>query len=189
MNDDPADPELTRFLADLGNEGLDQALLVPLMAELAVIARATLRSQRQGHTLQPTALVNEAFMKLASRAGSPWVDRKHFFATAARVMRQVLVDHERARRRDKRGGHGVGVTLYSNMGGTVEGPEVDLLDLDEAIADLEQIDERRARVVVLRYFGGLEVDEVAEVMGVSKTTVERDWRAARAWLWRRLSPE
>ncbi len=188
VDDDPADPELTRFLADLGSEGVDEAMLVALMAELGVIARATLRSQRQGHTLQPTALVNEAYMKLAARAGSPWVDRKHFFATASRAMRQVLVDHERARRREKRGGDGVGVTLYTDMGGAVEGPEVDLLDLDQAIAELEEVDERRARVVVLRYFGGLEVDEVAEVMGVSKTTVERDWRAARAWLWRRLTP-
>lgn len=188
MESEPREPELTRFLADLGGEGVDESVLVSLMAELGVIARATLRSQREGHTLQPTALVNEAYLKLSARAGLPWTDRKHFFATAARAMRQVLVDHERTRRREKRGGGRQGVTLHADMGITA-GPEVDLLDLDAAIAELEALDERRARVVVLRYFGGLDVDEVADVMGVSKTTVERDWRAARAWLWQRLSVE
>jgi RNA polymerase sigma factor (TIGR02999 family) len=190
MTPDPDLPELTRFLSDLGRAGAerDAELLPQLLAELSVIARATLRSQRQGHTLQPTALVNEAYMKLASGEGAHWKDRKHFFATAALAMRQVLVDHERARRREKRGGAGQAVTLHTHMGGEALGPEVDLLDLDEAIAELEALDERRARVVVLRYFGGLEVEEVAEVMQVSRTTVERDWRAARAWLWQRLNP-
>ena len=183
-------PALTRYLAAIGRDPTVDATCMPvLLAELGVIARSALRTQRQGHTLQPTALVHEAWLKLVGGEGASFRDRSHFFATAALAMRQVLVDHARARRSEKRGGRHQAVTLHTHLGGATAPPEVDLLDLDQAVSELEELDERRARVVVLRYFGGLEVDEVAEVMGVSKTTVERDWRAARAWLWQRLRPE
>ena len=186
----PDPTELFSALEGASPEELER--LVPvLMAELRSIARAQLRSQRAGHTLQPTALVNEAYLKLVGSAGS-WNDRTHFFATAARAMRQVLCDHERGRRREKRGGSGQAVTLHPELRELVssaEAHEVDLLDLDSALEELEQLDERQARVVELRYFAGLEVDETAEALGVSKTTVERDWRAARAWVGRRLESD
>jgi RNA polymerase sigma-70 factor (ECF subfamily) len=189
--DEPeAEPDLTRLLRALGRgeAGALDRLTPLLLAQLTALARARLRSQRPDHTLQPTALVNEAYLKLfGSEQG--FRDRAHFFAAASQVMRQVLVDHERARRRDKRGGAGLRQDLHTALLSSDSGPapvEVDLLDLDQALSDLGELDARQARVVELRYFGGLEVEEVAEVLGVSRSTVERDWRAARSWLWRRL---
>lgn len=184
----PPHPELTRFLFALGRgePGAAAELMPELMEELALIARAHMRSQRADHTLQPTALVNEVWLKLLGSGETSWNDRAQFFATAARAMRQVLVDHERARRRDKRGGGERPVSLHTGFVDAERPSGLDVLDFDAALTELEALDERHARVVDLRYFGGLEVEEVAEVLGVSKTTVERDWRAARAWLWRRL---
>lgn len=183
-------PDVTLLLSALarGETKAAEDLLPLLLVELGQLARVQLRSQRAGHTLQPTALVNEAWLKLVGASGS-FSDRAHFFATAARAMRQVLVDHERARRTDKRGGDAQRLTLQADLAsgtGAPEVHEVDILDLDVALEELSALDERQARVVDLRYFAGLEMEEVAEALGVSKTTVERDWRAARAWLWRRL---
>jgi RNA polymerase sigma factor (TIGR02999 family) len=154
--------------------------------ELHRIAVAYLRGERPGHTLQPTALVHEAFLKLLDQSRVEWRGRAHFLAVAAQAMRRVLVDHARRRRAQKRG---AGVLLLSvdDMDLPGERRDVALDDLDAALTDLARLDQRPARVVELRFFGGLSIEETAEVLGVSPATVKRDWTAARAWLYRELA--
>jgi RNA polymerase sigma factor (TIGR02999 family) len=178
--------ELTAFLSDLARGGADgdATRLRHLLGELRVIAAAQLRGQRAGHTLQPTALVNQAYLKLFDGAERAWKDRGHFFTMAAQAMRQILVDHARARMRKKRGGGKPMRTLIDVADAGADDAEV--LDVHEALGDLAAWDARKARVVELRYFGGLEVPQVAEALGLSLSTVEREWRAARAWLAVRL---
>jgi RNA polymerase sigma factor (TIGR02999 family) len=159
--------------------------LMPLVyAQLRAIARRQLAGDRVGHTFMPTDLVHEAYLKLSDGAPPESNDRVHFFAIAARSMRQVLVDHERHRRADKRDG-GERITLSS-----VDPPDprqnLDLLALDQALHALEEIDERKARVIELRAFGGLDFDEIATVLDISRATLARDFRTARAWLYRAL---
>lgn len=165
---------------------LDQML--PLVyAELRGIAAAQMRRERGPSTLQPTALVHEAFLKLVDSSQVDWRDRAHFLAMAARAMRQVLVDRARAREADKRDG-GERVTLSS-----VDPPDprntVDLLALDQALAQLEALDPRKARVIELRVFAGLDFADIGELLEVSRATLDRDFRAARAWLYRALSDD
>lgn len=170
-----------------GDEDAGQTLLPVVADELRSIAAGLLRRERPDHTLQPTALVNEAWIRLFHHEGDAEPrDRKHFFALAAKVMRQVLVDHARRRKRDKRGGGEPQQPLDEALT-AVEVEGVDVLDLDAALVELATLDGRQARVVEMRFFGGLESQEVAEVLGVSLSTVERDWRAARAWLYQRLT--
>jgi RNA polymerase sigma factor (TIGR02999 family) len=185
-NPDAPTPELTSFLAALagGEGGGDVTRLEHVLKELRVIAASQMRRQGPGHTLQPTALVNAAYLKLFRCAPGAWKDRGHFYTVAAKAMRQVLVDHARARMRAKRGGGRRAGTLIDAPGG--QQADAELLDVDEALSALAAFDEAKARVVELRYFGGFEVAEVAEMMGTSKSTVEREWRAARAWLAMRL---
>jgi len=181
------DGEITRLLARLRG-GDDDALdrLMPIVyAELRAIARGLLRGERQDHTLEPTALVHEAYVRLVGD-GTPLSDRRHFFAIAARAMRRVLIEHARARRRKKRGGDAARVPLTENLAGPTAGDPIDLLALDEAMTRLEAQDPRKARVVELIYFAGLNATEAAEVLGVTRRTVERDWQYARAWLLREL---
>jgi RNA polymerase sigma factor (TIGR02999 family) len=182
-------PELTVALRDLGAGRTEAAeiLLPAVVAELRSIARGVLASRSASHTLQPTALVNEAFLKLfGTQALSQVHDRAHFFALAARAMRQILTDHARARRAAKRqGGAREERTLGDVLGIGTPGTD-DLLEVDEALSQLARVDERQARVVELRFFAGLEVGEVAAAMGISASTVEREWRSARAWLGRRI---
>lgn len=159
--------------------------LMPLVyAQLRGIARRQLAGERDGHTLVPTDLVHEAYLKLSAGTPPDSVDRLHFFAIAARAMRQVLVDHERHRRAAKRDG-GERITLSS-----VDPPDprqsLDLLALDQALNALEQVDARKARVIELRVFAGLDFDEVARVMDISRATLARDFRSARAWLYHAL---
>jgi len=183
-----ADGEVTRLLAEL-RAGDDQALerLLPIVyAELRTVAANLLRGERVGHTLQPTALVHEAYVRLLGEKAPP-LDRQHFFAVAARAMRRVLIDHARARGRQKRGGGAVPVTLHDDVAAAVESDPIDLLALDEAMQKLESADPRRVRVVELMYFGGLSASETAEVVGVTRRTVERDWQYARAWLLREMT--
>lgn len=184
---DPDQHELTRFLNDLvrGKADAAETLMPFVYAELRGIAESHLRGQAPRHTLQPTALVHEAFLKLFDPDGVGWNDRTHFFALAAKAMRQVLVDHARRRQRLKRGGGGLSLTLDEHVAGQA-GPGLDLLDLNAALEELSTLHERQGRIVELRYFGGLEVQEVAEVLAVSASTVEREWRTARAWLGVRL---
>ena len=153
------------------------------------LARAYLGRERPGHTLQPTALVNEAYIKLVDQTQVDWQGRTHFFAVGARVMRNLLIDHARGRGRAKRGGAWHRVTLAESLTPFTRGElDVDqLLALNEALERLAELDERQGRVVELRFFGGLTVPEVATVLGVSTRTVEGDWTHARAWLRRELS--
>lgn len=182
--------ELTRFLNELTTGRTDRALtLMPYVYDqLRIIAHSHMRRPRGDTTLQPTELVHEAYLKLFDPEHVSWNDRKHFFALASKAMRQLMVDHARSRNRQKRGGGREELTLDEAF---VAGGEMpfDLIDLDDALEALFALDERQGRIVELRYFGGLEVDQVAEVLSVSSSTVERDWRAARAWLGVRLSPE
>lgn len=151
--------------------------------ELKLVARKQLRAQPAGHTLQPTALVNEAWLRLGQRQAS-YNGRTHFFAAAAKAMRHVLVDHARAKRAEKRGGALERVTLLDTDG--ADGPALDVLDLDEALRRMAEDDERRARVVELKFFTGLTIPEIAEALGVSHMTITNDWRRARARLSREL---
>jgi RNA polymerase sigma factor (TIGR02999 family) len=160
-------------------------LLPQVYAELHRVAAAQMRREHGAATLQPTALVHEAYLKLVDAREVDWQDRAHFFATAARSMRQVLVEHARARGAAKRDG-GERVTLSS-----IDPPDprntVDLLALDQALAQLEALDARKARVIELRVFAGLEFAEIGELLELSRATLDRDFRAARAWLYRALS--
>ncbi len=157
--------------------------------ELRSLARRYMRSERREHTLQPTALVHEAYLRLVDRPRVDWRGRTHFFAVGARVMRHLLIDHARGRGRKKRGGGRYRVTLtdWRAAGGEAGLDPGELLDLDAALEKLARVDEREARVVELRFFAGLTVAEVAHALGVSKRTVEQDWTHARAWLRRELA--
>jgi len=153
--------------------------------ELRQLARRYLSRERPNHTLQPTALVHEAWFRLSGRGAGPWRDESHFFATAALAMRRILIDHARRRQADKRGGGRAIAGLDMEKLGVAVGDDY-LLALDEALVRLAKFDERQAKVVELRFFAGLTVPEVAEVLGWSRATVERDWRVARAWLDREI---
>lgn len=183
--------ELTRLLHEWA-QGDAQALprlIDAVYPELHRIAARHLRGERQGHTLQPTALVSEAYLRLVKQpAGKQWQDRTHFFAVAARVVRAVLVDHARARLATKRGSGAISVEL-SDAVAPVSAPPVDLIDLNSALAALEQIDPQQSRIVELRYFGGLSIDETAEVLAVSASAVDRDWLVAKTWIRRHMNGE
>ena len=162
--------------------------LMPLMYdELHRQAKRFLRRERPDHTLQATALLNEAYLKLVDQRNTNWESRTHFFAIAAQAMRRILLDHARAKHREKRG-HGEGnlsLTAAGNVG--TEEPVVDLIALDEALSRLAAKDEQMSRLVELRYFGGLTLDETAAAMGISAATASREWNTARAWLHRELT--
>jgi RNA polymerase sigma factor (TIGR02999 family) len=161
--------------------------LVPLVeSELRRLAGAYMARERPGHTLQPTALVNEAFLRLVDAQGVRWHGRAHFFGIAARLMRRVLVDHARARGFQKRGGGAQAVPLETTIL-VSRAPDIDLLDLDRALDALAEVDERKARVVEMRFFGGMTVEETAGAMAVSIDTVKRDWRLAKLWLLKALT--
>lgn len=177
------DGDITQLLQRVSSnrgEGLDQ-LLEAVYAELRRQAARYLRRERNNHTLQPTALVNEAFMKLVDQRNVQWQNRAHFFGIAAQAMRRIVIDHARARQRVKRGGVQQPVTLDEAMIAG-EPRSIDVLALDEALTRLARLDERQARIVELRYFAGLSVEETAEVTGLSPATVKREWAMARAWL-------
>jgi RNA polymerase sigma factor (TIGR02999 family) len=179
--------EITRLLVAWG-EGDRSALeaLAPLVqAELRRLAHRYVRRERPGHTLQTSALVNEAYVRLIDWKNVRWQNRAHFFGVAAQLMRRILVDFARDRRRLKRGGGALQVSLGEAEPVAVDRAE-DLVALDEALGALTAVDPRKARVVELRFFGGLSVEETAEVLAVSAETVMRDWRLAKVWLLREL---
>lgn len=158
---------------------------MPLVeAELRRLARAYMRRERRDHTLQTTALMNEAFIKMLAARDVAWNDRAHFVGIAARLMRRVLVDHARARGYRKRGGGAWKVTMVDVAADAGEASAVDLIALDRALEHLAAVDERKCRVVELRYFGGLSVEEIADVLHLSTDTIKRDWRLAKLWLLR-----
>lgn len=186
MADDAPRAEVTRLLARLGDDGTATEELLPIVYdELRSIAERCLRGERAGHTLQPTALVHEAFLKLVAQDDASFRNRPQFLGVCAQAMRRILVDAARARRARKRGGDWERVTLSAVP--DRDGDAVDLLALDDALAELLRLSERQGRVVELRYFGGLTIPEAAATLGVSESTVEAEWRVARAWLGARLN--
>ncbi len=181
--------DVTRLLqawSDGDPAALDELLPV-VYRELHHQAERFMRNQSPGHTLQATALVNEAYLRLAGREPIEWKSRAHFFGVAAKAMRSILVDHARARLASKRGGGVAQVTLAdADRSG---GEPVEVLELDETLKRLAELDPRKASLVELRWFGGLSIEEAAEVLSVSTATAKREWRTARAWLRRELSPD
>ena len=184
----PAPDGITELLIDWGQG--DQAALDKLMPlvydELRRLANNYLRREAAGHTLQPTALVNEAYLKLIGQRSPNWQNRAHFFAISAKLMRRILVDHARQRQAAKRGGSEQERLSITSAETILKQPAVDLLALNEALDDLAQMDPQQGRIVELKFFAGLSIEETAEVLGISHATVERDWKMARAWLRRQL---
>ncbi len=184
-------PESSRHVTELllawsgGDDSALERLMPAVHAELRRLARREMRRERPGHTLQTTALVNEAYLRLVDMAGMAWNDRVHFFAVSARLMRRILVDHARSRLYQKRGG-GATVVPFDEGLTVAADPGVDLVALDDALAALATLDPRKSQVVELRFFGGLSVDETATALHVSTGTVMRDWRLAKAWLLKQL---
>jgi RNA polymerase sigma factor (TIGR02999 family) len=183
----PSPKEVTRLLVDWGNG--DQAALdelIPLVYdELRRLAGRYMRRESQGHTLQTSALVNEAYLRLIDQRSVQWQNRAHFFGVAAQLMRRILVDHARSRSRAKRGGRAQMVSLAEQAVMSEEVAEV--IALNAALNDLEEFDPRKSRIVEMKFFGGLTNEEVAEVLKVTSRTVEREWRKAKAWLNRAIS--
>jgi len=183
----PSPKEVTRLLVDWGNG--DQAALdelIPLVYdELRRLAGRYMRRESEGHTLQTSALVNEAYLRLVDQQNVKWQNRAHFFAVTAQVMRHILVDHARRRQYAKHGGEAQRVSLAEAELMSEERAR-ELVALDEALDELAELDLRKSRVVALRYFGGLGLEETADALEISVMTVRRDWRAAKAWLYRRM---
>lgn len=183
----PNQEEITGLLISWGNgdqEALDR--LMPLVTtELRRLARRYLERESAGHTLQPTALVNELYLRLVDRRRVSWQNRAHFFGFAAQTMRRILVDHVRSQRAQKRGAGARKVALDEAVSFTPE-PDVDLIALDEALITLAAMDPRQSRIIELRFFAGLTLEETAEVLDISEATVSRDWASAKAWLYREL---
>jgi RNA polymerase sigma-70 factor, ECF subfamily len=172
----------------VGDETAVNKLLPVVYEELRRLAKRHLAGQRPGHTLQTTDLVNEAYLKLVNLQETGWKDRIHFFAVASRAMRSVLVDYARRRGYMKRGGNPVRVSL-SEVAQSSEQKSAEIIAVDEALSQLALLDPRKSQIVELRYFGGLSVDESAELIGLSPRTVKREWRWAKAWLYRTLGEE
>jgi RNA polymerase sigma factor (TIGR02999 family) len=182
-------PNITQLLREWGDgkpEAMDQ--LLPLIySELHKQAAAYMRRERPSHTLQTTALVNEAYMKLVDQRQVEWKNRGHFFAIAAQAMRRILVDHAKNRNREKRGGPGTDVPLEDALLAAADDTNVDIVALDEALSRLAEFDPQQERIVELRYFAGLSLDETAAALNISRATAARDWAVAKAWLHRELT--
>lgn len=178
--------DVTRLLLEwrAGDQRALDELLPRVERALHQIAARQMRGERPGHTLQATVLVNEAYLKLVDASVS-WQNRAHLLAVAARIMRNILVDHAKARRRDKRGGGDVRVTLHEANVASAD-PEPDILDVEDALGRLGAFDERKAKVVEMSFYGGMTYDEIAEAIGISPATVDRELRMAKAWLYRDL---
>jgi RNA polymerase sigma-70 factor (ECF subfamily) len=189
----PEDPgpkpgEVTQLLFawNAGDSSAVERLMPLVYTELRGIADRQFRRERVGHTLQPTAVVHEAYFRLVDQTRVTWKNRGHFFAIAAQAMRRILIDHARARAAEKRGGREERVTLDVGIASPEPADDVDLLALDEALVRLKELDEPQARIVELRFFGGLSIEETAEVLETSASSVKREFRSARAWLFHEL---
>jgi len=184
----PPDPDITALLEAVsrGDAGAADQLAGRVYAELHHIAVRAMQRESTGHTLQPTELVDEAFLRLVGQRSMAWQNRSQFYALAAQTIRRILIDHARHRRRIKRD-HGLRITLDESLGDE-SGDSLDLIALDDALQQLDTLAPRQAKVVELRFFGGLEVTETAEVLGISPATVKRDWTFARAFLLQSLDP-
>jgi RNA polymerase sigma factor (TIGR02999 family) len=179
---------ITELLKGLqSGDGATLNQLIPLVyKDLRRIAARQFRHERPDHTLQPTALVHEVFLKLVDQQRIDWQNRAQFFGIAAQLMRRILVDHLRTRQAEKRGGAAVTIVLEDALAEPGR-PNIDLIRLDDALQSLAMKDEQQSRVVVIRFFGGLSIEETAAVLGISPSTVKRDWLAAKAWLYREMS--
>lgn len=184
-----AEQNITQLLIELtdGNKEAVNEILPLIYTELRKLAGGYLRKERGSHTLQPTALVHEAYMKLIDQRQIKWQNRAHFFGIAAQVMRRILLDYARKHKAEKRGGAEENLALEENLIVVQGEKSAELLALDEALENLAKIDRMKAKIVELRYFGGLSVEETAEVLGVSQITVKRHWRMAKAWLYGQLA--
>jgi RNA polymerase sigma factor (TIGR02999 family) len=184
----PPKEDVTRLLqsATSGDRSAVEALLPVVYDELKRRAASLMRAERAGHTLQPTALVHDAFLQLIQQDRVDWQGRAHFFAVASQLMRRILVDHARGRLRQKRGGAAPRISLDEGMGLSVE-RDADVVAVDNALQRLAEVDPKQAEIVEMRFFGGLSVEEVAAVLGVSKRTVEAEWTMIKAWLRRELA--
>ena len=183
LKPDSATPEITRLLVEWsdGNQAALDALMPIVHAELQKLAHSFMRRENSAHTLQTTALVNEAYLRLIDQNRVQWQNRTHFFGIAAQMMRRILIDHARKHEYAKRGGGAVKISL-DDVAEISDEKAAELIALDEALSELAEIDARRARVVELRYFGGLSNDEISVVLDISVNTVMRDWNLAKAWL-------
>jgi RNA polymerase sigma factor (TIGR02999 family) len=185
----PRTTEIVRELAGGRRENLDE-LIALLYDDLRRMAARFMASERRDHTLQPTAIINEAYVHLVDQRVARWEDRAHFLSVAGRIIRRILVDHARARESQKRGGAGRRERLSGiQVFGSNPEEDIDLLALDEALESLAKISARQAQVVELRYFAGLSIPEIAEVLSIGERSVSREWSGARAWLYRELSGE
>ena len=190
MGDGAMPGDLTRLLMEIrtpgaGDPQLQDRLYTAVYGELRALARVLMARERPDHTLRPTALVNEAYLRLIRTPDVAWEDRAHFFGIASRAMREILVEHARARAAEKRGGDRARVTLDEGLA-VAAGPDLDVIALHEALDGLAGVDQRAARVAELRAFGGLTAVEAAHLLGISKRTADADWNFARLWLRRRL---
>ena len=183
-----APAEITDLLARwrAGDPRALDALMPVVYEELRKLARHYLRQESSNHTLQSTALVHEAYVRLAGGTAPEWKGRTHFFGVAARLMRQILVDHARRRHADKRGGDSLMLTLDEQLVGAAR-QDLDVLALDEALTRLAEVSPQQSQIVELRFFSGLSIEDTAEVLGVSPATVKRGWTTARAWLFREMN--
>lgn len=175
-----------------GDQNALDALMPLVYSELRQLAQHYLRKERSDHTLQSTALVHEAYLRLAGQSPPQWQNRAHFFGIAAHLMRQILVEHARSRAAAKRGGGATRMTLDESLGMSMaiaQQNEVDVIVLDKALQDLTELDAQQGRIVELRFFGGLTIEDTSEVLGISPATVKREWVTARAWLFRAMTGE
>ena len=182
-------PDVTQLLVNW-SKGDQSALdeLMPLVyGELRRLAGAYLRRERSNHTLQSTALVNEAFMRLVNQHDVQWRNRAHFYAIAAQMIRRILVDYARSQHAEKRGSGAIKLELDEAMAVAQTGTDIDLLGLNDALDALAELDERQSRIVELRFFAGLSIEETAEVMHLYPASIKREWQTARAWLFRRMT--
>lgn len=184
----PPQHEITQLLAEWrdGNQSALDELYPLVYDELHRLARRYMSRERKGHTLQTTALINEAYVRLVDQKNVHWANRSHFFAISAQIMRRILIDHARRHAYAKRGGGAQQVSL-EEVAAITPNPSRELVRLDEALKSLAEMDPRRSQVVELRYFGGLSNEEIAGVLNISANTVTRDWNMARAWLYHQLS--
>jgi RNA polymerase sigma factor (TIGR02999 family) len=185
---EPIEQEVTLLLRQWsgGDRAALDRLIELVYPEMQKIALRYLRRERTDHTLQSTALIHEAYLKLAEREDREWTNRSHFFAVASRIIRGILVDYTRAKLAEKRGGGAAQIALDGDVAGA--GPrEVDLLDLDRALDALQEFDPQQSRIVEMRFFGGLSIEETAEVLGISPATVKRDWILAKTWIRRQIA--
>jgi len=184
----PKTPTQILIACDRGDEGALDELLPLVYRELRAVAENQLRGERSDHTLQPTALVHEAYLRLIDQREVDWQNRTHFFSVAAEMMRRILVNYARDRNTQKRGGTQHKVALDEAISSTLE-RDIEVVSLDDALTDLAELDPRQARIVELRFFAGLTVEEVAEVLDVSPATIKREWRTAKLWLKREMTED